>query len=302
MNSANDNSAADEARSWFDFAHVNLQRSLFLAGTGAIIGLLMAGYALFTAKGTSTLVLPAEDVALVNQQPIARSDYYLQLKALYNTDYEHATAEERKKVLDAMIREELFVQRGKELDVASVDADVRVAMVNAVEQSIAADVIAGRPSDDTLKTYYVENRAVYSSEGWMTLRDLVFPLSSAAVAEQALTSRQNVDAVVAEFRGKDSGRVKGEEFYFAAQIHLGDTMFEAAKALANGTVSAPMPSPDGVHILFMMDNHPPVPQSFEEARARVLNDYQKAAIARLLSGDEQFLRKRANVLTAEDLR
>lgn len=302
MNSAIDNSAAAEARSWFDFARVNLQRSLFLAGAGAIVGLLMAGYALFTAKGTSTLVLPAEDVALVNQQPIARSDYYLQLKALYNTDYEHATAEERKKVLDAMIREELFVQRGKELDVASVDTDVRVAMVNAVEQSIAADVIASRPSDDTLKTYYIQNRAVYSSEGWMTLRDLVFPPGSAASAEQALTSRQNVDAVVARFGGKDSGRVKGEEFYFAAQIHLGDSMFQAAKALANGTVSAPMPSPDGVHFLHMIDNHPPVPQSFEEARAKVLNDYQKAAIARLLSGDEQFLRKRANVLTADDLR
>jgi parvulin-like peptidyl-prolyl isomerase len=302
MNSASDDSAANEPHSWFDFTHTNLKRSLFLAGAGASIGLLMAGYALFTAKGTSTLVLPAEDVALVNQQPIARSDYYLQLKALYNTDYEHATAEELKKVLEAMIREELFVQRGKELDVASVDTDVRAAMVNAVEQSIAADVIASRPSDDTLKTFYIQNRAVYSSEGWMTLRDLVFPPTSAAAVEQALTSRQNVDAVVAQFRGKDSGRVKGEEFYFAAQIHLGDTMFEAAKALANGTVSAPMPSPDGVHILFMIDNHPPVPQSFEEARAKVLNDYQKAAIARLLSGDEQFLRKRANVLTAEDLR
>lgn len=224
------------------------------------------------------------------------------MKALYNIDYEHATAEQRRNVLDAMIREELFVQRGKELDVASVDTDVRVAMVNAVEQSIAADVIASRPSDDTLKTYYIQNRTVYSSEGWMTVRDLVFPPGTAAVAEQALTSRQNVDAVVAQFRGKDSGLVRGEEFYFAARIHLGTPMFEAAKALVNGAASAPMPSADGVHILYMIDNNPPVPQSFEEARARVLNDYQKAAVARLLSADENFLRKRANVLTAEDLR
>lgn len=73
MNSNNDLAAGD-ARSWLDFAHVNLSRSLVLAATGAVVGLIMAGHALFTAKGTSTLVLPAEDVALVNQQPIARSD------------------------------------------------------------------------------------------------------------------------------------------------------------------------------------------------------------------------------------
>ena len=291
----------NDARGWLNFAHVNLSRSLFLAAAGAVVGLVMAGHALFTAKGTSTLVLPAEDVALVNQQPIARSDYYLQVKALYDTDYQHATAEQRRKVLDAMIREELFVQRGKELDVASVDTDVRAAMVNAVEQSIAADVIASRPSDDTLKRYYIQNRADYSSEGWMTVRDLVFPPASAAVAGQALTSRRNVDAVLAEFRGKDSALVKAEEFYFAARIHLGTAMFEAAKALVNGSVSAPMPFADGVHFLYMIDNHPPVPQSFEEARARVLNDYQKAAVARLLIADEKFLRERANVMTAEDL-
>ena len=301
MNPNNDLAARD-ARGWLDFAHVSLSRSLIFAATGAIVGLIMAGHALFTAKGTSTLVLPAEDVALVNQQPIARSDYYLQVKALYNSDYEHATAEQRRKVLDAMIREELFVQRGKELDVASADTDVRVAMVNAAEQSIAADAIASRPSDDALKTYYSQNRTVYSSEGWMTVRDLVFPPASAAVAGQALGSRRNVDAVLAQFRGKDSGLVKEEEFYFAARIHLGTALFDAAKVLVNGTASAPVPSADGVHVLYMIDNHPPLPQSFEEARARVLNDYQKAAVERLLSADEKFLRKRANVLIAEDLR
>jgi parvulin-like peptidyl-prolyl isomerase len=136
----------------------------------------------------------------------------------------------------------------------------------------------------------------------MSVRDLVFPPASAAVAGQALTSRQDVDAVLAQYRGKDSGLVKGEEFYFAVWIHLGTARFDAAKALANGTASAPMPSAEGVHILYMIDNHPPVPQSFETARARVLNDYQKAAVARLLNADENFLRKRANVLTAEDLR
>src|SRR5580692_9384828 len=83
-------------------------RSFVLMGGGALLGLLMAGYSLFTARGTSTLIVPPEDVALVNQQPISRSDYLQQLQTLYGVDLQHATAEQRRRVLDDMIREELF--------------------------------------------------------------------------------------------------------------------------------------------------------------------------------------------------
>jgi parvulin-like peptidyl-prolyl isomerase len=135
----------------------------------------------------------------------------------------------------------------------------------------------------------------------MTVRDLVFPAAAAAAAEQALKSSQNVDVALAQYHGRDSGRVNGQEFYFAVQIHLGDRMFQVAKSLANGATSAPIPSSDGVHILYMLTNSPPVPETFEEARARALNDYQRAAIARLQTREEYFLRKRANVLIAKDL-
>jgi parvulin-like peptidyl-prolyl isomerase len=302
MNAARDSHRAQTRTGWRDITQVSLTRSVWVFAIGAVIGLIMAGFALFTAKGTSTLVVPPEDVALVNQQPISRSDFYQRLKALYAVDYEHTTREQRQAELDQMIREELFVQRGKELDVASIDPDVRTAMVGAVEQSIAGDVIAGQPSDATLTDYYNAHRGIYSSEGVMTVRDLVFPSATAVQAESALLTGQSPDAVATHFGGKDSGRVDGEEFYFAAKIHLGDAMFDAAKALADGRTSAPMPAPDGVHILYMANNRPPVPQDFTEARARVLGDYQTAAITRVQAADEKFLRKRANVLIAEDQR
>src|SRR5271170_8129457 len=131
-------------------------------GGGALVGLVMAGYALFTARGTSTLIVPPEDVALVNQQPIARSDFLLQLQTLYGVDLRHATAAQRRKVLDDMIREELFVQRGKELDVASTDPDVRAAMVNSVELEIAADAVTSQPTETQLRAYYALHRARYA--------------------------------------------------------------------------------------------------------------------------------------------
>jgi parvulin-like peptidyl-prolyl isomerase len=288
---------------WSDITQVSLARSLTISGVAAVIGLLLAGFALFTAKGTSTLVVPPEDVALVNQQPIARSDYYLQLRSLYvGEGAAHLTREQRQKVLDSMIREELFVQRGKELDVASTDTDVRVAMVAAVEGGIAADVLASQPSDDKLMAFYQQHKERYSDEGQMTARDLVFPASDASMARQALLAGQSPDAVAAKYRGRDSDRLHGQEFYFAAKIHLGDKDFALARALKPGGVSSPISAPDGVHIIYMIANREPVALSFVQARSQILGDYRKAAVDRVQAADEGFFRKRANVLIAPDLR
>jgi len=274
-------------------------------GCGALLGLVMAGYSLFTARGTSTLIVPSEDVALVNQQPISRSDYLQQLQTLYGVDLEHATAAQRRKVLDDMIREELFVQRGKELDVASTDPDVRAAMVNSVELEIAADAITAQPGEQQLRAYYTSHRERYASEGIMTVRDFVFPLSeSKAAAEAALALKTSVltPALLAAWHASDSGKVPDEEFYFAAKIHLGDTLFEMARNLSDGEVSAPIVRADAIHVLYMVKNQRPVPFEFAAARDRVLTDYRNDAIGHLRTGDEAFLRKRANVLIADDVR
>jgi parvulin-like peptidyl-prolyl isomerase len=290
-------------RPWWDLRRVDIRRSLILSGAGALLGLALAGYALFTAKGTSTLIVPPEDVAVVNQQPIARSDYDLQLQARYSVTRARATPQQRLGVLNDMIREELFVQRGKELDVASVDPDVRTAMVSAVEQGIAADVISSQPSDKALQAYYAANAAAYSTEGVMTVRDLVFPDTRAATAAaQALRAGALPDQVKARLGGRDSGKVDGDEFYFAARVHLGPVLFEAAKALDSGDATAAIPTADGAHVLVMLRNIRPVARSFAEVRPQLVGDYRKAAIARVERSEEDFFRKRANVLIAKDMR
>src|SRR5258708_7300629 len=133
--------------SWRNPTQVNNARSFLALAAGVLTGLILAGYSLFTARSTSTVLVPAEDVALVNQQPLSRTDYLALLQTLYGVDLSHATPEQRRKVLDDMIREELFVQRGKELDVASTDPDVRGALVNAVELEMAENAITSQPSE-----------------------------------------------------------------------------------------------------------------------------------------------------------
>jgi hypothetical protein len=293
-------SPAVEARSggWLDFTRVHPRRALILAAVGAIVGLGVAGVGLFTAKGVSTFVVPAEDVATVNQQPISRLDFATQLKAIYDIDPAAATPAQKRKVLDDMIREELFVQRAQELDVASVDPDVRSAMVAAIEQQAAADAITAEPTEAQLHGWFDAHRASYAGEGTIVVRDMLFPQDRAAAAAQALKAGTLPDAVLARFGGHDTHAVTGEEFYFAAKIHLGDAAFAAASATpAGGIAQAP-----GGHVMLVTANSPPKPYPYERARGQVLSDVRDAAAARLKSGDERFLRQRANILIAPDLK
>ena len=58
---------------------VNPLRSFVFLGVGTIVGLAIAGYGLFTAKGTVTHSVPSEDLALINQRPILRTDFTLHI-------------------------------------------------------------------------------------------------------------------------------------------------------------------------------------------------------------------------------
>jgi hypothetical protein len=266
----------EKTGAWRDPTQVSSRRSFVLMTTGALVGLGLAGYALFTARGASTLWVPAEDVALVNQQPISRGDFLMLLQTLYGVDLSHATREQRQKVLNDMIREELFVQRGKELDLASSDPEVRSALVNAVELEISENAITAQPSEAALREFYAQHPERYVSEGIMDVRDVV--------------------------QGHESGKTKGDEFYFAAKLHLGDQLFAIARELPDGGVSSPISLSDGIHVLYMVKNKRPVPFDFAKARPQVLSDYRNQAIEQLKAGDESFLRKRANVRVADDLR
>jgi parvulin-like peptidyl-prolyl isomerase len=284
-------------------AAIDNRRSMIFLGVGAVAGLALAGYSLFTARGTSTLFVPAEDVALVNTQPISRQDFWAEVQTLYGVDQAHATAAQRRAVLEAMIREELFVQRGKELDLASSDPEVRSALVNAVEAEIAQDAMTTQPDDEALRGYFEAHAARYSTEGVMSVRDIVFPPADRRLSEQAAAAFHTAPPApdsLAKFHATVSQAVGDEEFYFAAQIRLGPQLFAVARELADGGVSPPIDSGGHIHIIYMIHNRKPAPLSFPEARDRVLHDLRGDAVSRLRSGDESFLRKRATIRVAED--
>jgi hypothetical protein len=285
----------------------DVRRAMILYAVGALGGLAIAGYGLFTAAGTATRRVPAEDIALVNQRPILRSDFINQLEAETGLKFGESSEADRLKVLDEMVREELLVQRGLELDFAETDQATRNALVSTVMQQATVAVTTSQPDEAELRRFYESHKSRYSTEGTMLVRNLLLAGDEAAgrrqsVAEQAvaaLRAGEPVDRVMAQFHLTEAAPHE-EDYYFAVKYRLGDALFDAVAGLDDGGISAPFPQADGVHIVIVVKNAKPVPLGYEASRAQVFSDYRDDAQARLLEATMAFLRGRSSILIASD--
>lgn len=294
--------AAPRSRFW-RLDQANPRRSLLLCAAGAMIGLALAGVGLVTARGTRTFVVPPEDAATVNNVPIPMADLIDQLRTLYDVPLAQATAEQKQRVLENMIREEVYVQRGIELGLPSDDIDVRQALVAGAEAAVSQDALASRPGETELRAWYDTHQASYSGEGQMTVQDLLLPPGTTPDQVATIAAALRDGAAPASLGAKGVRRAgNGPEFYFAAKIHLGDRLFAAARTMRDGQVSDPVVQPDGTHILIMARNQVPVTARYEDARDRILRDVLADKVARLQASNESFLRKRADIKVAPELR
>lgn len=291
-----------------ELSEVNTTRSMVLCAIGALVGLAIAGIGLFSARGTATRTVPPEDIAVVNQRPVLRSDFLAQLESETGETFEQATRAQKLKVLDEMVREELLVQRGLELDFAETDQPTRNALAMAMDQQALAEVTTSQPTEQQLRQFFDKNPARYASDGILTVRHLLVPANSGAAEERiqkaheivrALRAGSPVEEVIAHY-GSLEPRNDGDEFYFAAKIHLGDALFAEALKLREGEVTEPLQQPDGVHVVKVLKDKLPVPLSFERARFQVLTDLKNAQQARLMTATMKFLRERATILIASD--
>jgi parvulin-like peptidyl-prolyl isomerase len=307
---------------FFDISKPSVRRSMILLASGALIGLAIAGYGLFTAKGTRSHSVPPEAIALVNQRQILRSDFMTQAQTQFVLPFAQTSREQRRTVLEDMINEELMVQRGLEIDLPSYDPDVRNALVAGVELEVTADVLAQQPTPEELRAYYEHHKDKYSTEGVMQLRDLLVKIDAvkadashapatahaeALAAVAALRRGQTLDAVIKKFDLVDSGRFMdaghpdtGDIFQFALRAKLDDALYQATLSLHDGEVSEPVEESDGVHLIAMIKHRFPVAQSFEEASNQVWTDAKKEAQGKVRSANLTYLRSRADIMISPE--
>jgi PPIC-type PPIASE domain len=298
---------------FFDVRKPSVRRSMTLLALGAVTGLVLAGYGLFTAKGTRSRRVPPEAVALVNQRPILRSDFMTQAQTQFFVPFAQTGHADRERVLQDMIDEELMMQRGLEIDLPSYDPNVRSALVAGVELEVTADVLALQPTPEEMRSYYEQHKSKYSSEGLLRLRDLVVKSGPGRSAEQlrgtaaaaiaALRRGESVEAVMTAFGLVDSGRFMdaghvdtGDMFQFAVKAKTDEVTYRVAIDLKDGEVSEPIPLTDGIHVLVMISHHLPVPQSFDEAQNRVWTDIKIEAQTKVRAANLVYLRNRADIM------
>lgn len=296
--------AAEEGK--WSLAQPGARRSLIALAFGAVVGLGIAGFGLFTAKGTASHVVPPEDAALVNQQPILISDFTTQLQSEFGVPIGKATPAMRKKVLNDMINEELMVQRGMEMNLPGSDPDVRSALVAGVELQNSANVLAKQPTQSEMQAYYDAHKDRYRTQGVLTLRDLYLAPGPGRTADQVKATMAEVAkalrggaapaAVIAKYGLSEAHKVNGEELDFAAKIHLGDTLYAAVVDAKAGEVTDPVTDKDGtVHVMQVGKRLPSVQLSLADASNQVFTDFKKDAQDKVQADNIQFLKSKAEI-------
>lgn len=282
-------------------------RAFAALALGAVVGLGLAGYGLFSVPAGAGVALPAGAVARVNDGLILSSDFRTQTEALHDVPFERSTPAQRQEVLDNMIAEELLVQRGLEIGMPATGAEVREALVNAVNRQSATDVDARPPGEQQLRQYHAAHPERYASVGTMHIADLSVPLAGSLSAEAALgVARQAARALragssvarTAAAYGLRSNAQVGQESQIDAAVlrFLGAPLFAEARKLAAGAVSDPVRTEDGVHILVCISRSPSAAQDFALSRQQVLADYQRDEGARRQQEYVRFLRDKASIV------
>jgi len=287
-------------------------RATLLAMCAAICGALIAGLGLLHKPVERTTVPPGY-IALVNDKGLLVSDYEALTAAFTGKAFQSTSVAERRQALRDMIDEELLVQRGANLDLPETTTEVRDAMKEAVNAQITAALKAEPPTDSDLKAYYEAHQADYSTPGSMSVRDLVLHVggyqdvdqstaqaeTDAAEAIYRLRAGQPIDQVAEHFGMSDSGRSdSGEVADFAAKLHLGRKLFDAASALRDGEVSNPLSDSDGVHVLVMQHRNAPRSADFNSVRAQVYLDYMNAKSKAAQEEGLKLYRREAHIILA----
>ena len=295
---------------FFDPSKPQVRRSMLFFALGALIGLVIAGYGLFTAKGTQSHSVPPEDLALVNSRPVLRSDFMTQVQTQFSVPFAQSSQQQRRRVLEDMLAEELQVQRGLEIDLPSFDPDVRSRDGGrggtgnlgrragpTAHRSAAAHVLRRAPR----QVHEPGATASARPGGQERLRRTAGGDGAACLVP--------IDKVMQRYRLEDSralldaGQVDtGEVFEFAAKAKLGAEVYAAAAILQAGQVSDPIPQSDGVHVVVMVEHRMPLQEDYAAAADKVWNDFKNDAQAQVREAEVRYLRSRADILLSPEAR
>ncbi len=263
--------------------HDTERRARVLLAAGALAGLSLTAYGLLAGSAPGTDPVPADAIALVNEEPIARDAYLRLAERLESERGEPLGLAERRRLLDRLIEETLLVQRGLSLGLVRHDPSVRKGLSAAVIQSVTAEAAAAEFEDSAVEEFYAAHGDYFAAPGRLHVRELRVPISGDGEAESRARAARATERLRA---GDEFGRVEAElgspsparppEIALPARTlgeYLGPTLLERAEQMREGEVSEPIRIGDAFHVLVIVarqaERSPPLPEIETLVRAEM---------------------------------
>jgi hypothetical protein len=259
---------------------------------GALAGLVAAAYGVLR-QSPSVTDLPASAIASVNDVIIERDTYD---RALSRVAAQDMTAEDRMRLIERLIEDELMVQRGVELGMTESDTEVRNAIVNSLIASVTAEADASSPTDEELQQYLVDNayRVSFTSklsvDAWQTD---VEPLAQQLVTEIRAGAEPSLGEEIEAMPDLPSGFIPVE----VLRDYLGPAITAAAAEMPEGS-SAVFARRGRWLVIRVIGTQREQMTDLDAIRNRVLLDYRRRLADDMLQTYVDGLRQRAKISVA----
>lgn len=225
-----------------------MNRRDVLLGVGALTGALIAAVTLIFPASHSD-ALAGDVVATVDGRPILREHYERAIAAVEADRRSPIDDEERRRVLDRLIEEELLIGRALELGLASRDRRVRADLAAAMLDVVRAGTDETPASLEELRAFYAEEAARFRRPPRFEIQHAFF-----ASGEQDAEARRRAERAMASGELAASADVFGlpvpaEPVPLSAIARLlGPTAARGIAELGEGETGGPFRGAGGYHV------------------------------------------------------
>ena len=266
-------------------------RRLLASGIVAGIGLAAVG---LVRSGPVGGGLPAGAVAVVNGEVLSEESYRrLEAAVVAERRGRPLEAEQRQRILDRLVEEELLLQRGISLGLARHEPTARRAIVSAVVAAVAADAETVDPDEATLRRFHQEEAQRFQRPGRVVVDAI---LVSTSVRPESEAFRRAAEVAKRLRAGEEPGEVEralgdsqtaplpgGPVALETVRQYLGPSAAQALATLEPGAVSDPVRGSVGYTVLRLRERQGGETAPFEEVRDQVRAEWLRVQGEKALS-------------------
>lgn len=287
---------------------IRLDRTDFLLLLGMLCGAALAARGIVRETSVAAFAVPVDAVAVVNGQTVSRISFETAVALVERDRGSAATTEEKRRILDRLVDEELLVQRGLELGLVRSDRKLRGDLVAGVIEAAAAGSTTAEPTDRQLAAFFDANLAMFTPPPPLRVLQVFVatgPRSEAEASARAwaaagrLREGQDIAAVRSDLGDPPAVEVPNA---FVPASRLRETLGPSASAIAQGMkpgeVSDPLRADDGYRVLLLLERGAVATPDLAGRREDVLAEYRRQRGEAALRETLDQWRKRSDVKLA----